>query len=409
MSRPRAVPLPDALVEEAKRRTDLAALIQGDGVALRRSGRAFVGRCPFHADRTPSFFVRPERGTFRCYGCGESGTAFDWLMQRDGVGFRAAVLALAERAGLDLPEGAGAPGRRRRRIPLAPVVVSWEAEAEAARRRAFMSDRARDLWHTAAPLAGTQGEAYLRARGLRPPSGGWPASLRFLPAVPYRWRDRQDKSRGLGTWPALVCAIQAPPDPGRVAGTPVRAVQLIYLDAAGAPAKAAIEAPEPDADGVIARLPVKITLGAIAGGALRFGAAGPHLVVAEGPETGLTLHAALSLPVWCALSLTNISGGGRGRGRKRGPTDTRRDGLPPNAAFLPSRRPDPDRPGIVLPPVPLAATVTIAEDADSVDPAAADALYARASARWVAEGRTVRRMRPTDGGDFNDMVKEAAA
>jgi DNA primase len=95
--------IPDAVLDEIKRRTDLAALIS-EHVALKRSGRGFLGLCPFHQEKTPSFHVDPERGFFHCFGCNAGGNAFTFLMRVTGATFPEAVRTLAARAGVAVPE-----------------------------------------------------------------------------------------------------------------------------------------------------------------------------------------------------------------------------------------------------------------------------------------------------------------
>jgi DNA primase len=89
-----------ALVKE---RTDLVALV-AESVKLVRRGRSFVGLCPFHQEKTPSFHVNAERGFFHCFGCKESGSAVDFLMKVEGQSFPEAIRALAERAGVEVAE-----------------------------------------------------------------------------------------------------------------------------------------------------------------------------------------------------------------------------------------------------------------------------------------------------------------
>ena len=72
--------------------------------SLKRRGRSWVGLCPFHKEKTPSFHVNPDRGFFHCFGCKESGSAIDFLMRNDGYTFPEAVRALAERAGITVEE-----------------------------------------------------------------------------------------------------------------------------------------------------------------------------------------------------------------------------------------------------------------------------------------------------------------
>ncbi len=79
-----------------------------EGVAsLKRRGRSFVGLCPFHKEKSPSFHVNPDRGFFHCFGCKESGSAIDFLMKHEGYTFPEAVRALAERAGIPIEEERG--------------------------------------------------------------------------------------------------------------------------------------------------------------------------------------------------------------------------------------------------------------------------------------------------------------
>jgi DNA primase len=89
-----------ALVKE---RTDVVALV-GETVKLVRRGRSFVGLCPFHQEKTPSFHVNAERGFFHCFGCKESGGAVDFVMKTEGQTFPEAIRSLAERAGIEVTE-----------------------------------------------------------------------------------------------------------------------------------------------------------------------------------------------------------------------------------------------------------------------------------------------------------------
>ena len=77
-------------VERIRDATDIVALIEGY-VQLKRSGRNHMGLCPFHEEKTPSFSVTADRGRYKCFGCGESGGAFDFIMGIDGVSFREAA------------------------------------------------------------------------------------------------------------------------------------------------------------------------------------------------------------------------------------------------------------------------------------------------------------------------------
>src|SRR5215211_4238167 len=89
-----------ALVLQA---VDIVQLI-GQSVALKRRGKDYVGLCPFHSEKTPSFHVSPTKQFFRCYGCKAGGNAIDFVMQRDRVSFIESLRALGEQAGIEMPK-----------------------------------------------------------------------------------------------------------------------------------------------------------------------------------------------------------------------------------------------------------------------------------------------------------------
>jgi len=95
------------VVETIKRQVDLVEFI-GRSTPLQKSGRSFKGLCPFHTEKTPSFYVFPERGNWRCFGtCGEGGDIFTFVQKRENTDFRGALRILAEEAGVELtPEDA---------------------------------------------------------------------------------------------------------------------------------------------------------------------------------------------------------------------------------------------------------------------------------------------------------------
>src|SRR5262245_35261232 len=83
-----------SVTDEIKQRIDLVELI-GHSVKLRRVGSSYVGLCPFHTEKTPSFHVRPQAGTWHCFGCNKGGSAFDWLTEREQLEFSEALRVLA--------------------------------------------------------------------------------------------------------------------------------------------------------------------------------------------------------------------------------------------------------------------------------------------------------------------------
>lgn len=137
---------------------DAAALIRArvslvdvvsETVALRRVGRELVGRCPFHADRTPSFYVSPEKGLYYCFGCRAGGDVVDYVMRRDQLSFSEALAVLARRAGVALPRDR-AEGR-----DLQAVTAALE-------------DAARFYEEALAGQEGRVARSYLEERGVSP-------------------------------------------------------------------------------------------------------------------------------------------------------------------------------------------------------------------------------------------------
>jgi DNA primase len=84
-----------------KERVDIVQLVS-ESVPLKKAGRGYVGLCPFHLEKTPSFHVDPERRTYKCFGCGEGGDVFTWIEKREGLTPAEALNTLAERAGVEL-------------------------------------------------------------------------------------------------------------------------------------------------------------------------------------------------------------------------------------------------------------------------------------------------------------------
>jgi DNA primase len=100
------------VTREILARTDLAALI-GQYVSLHKRGRDLVGLCPFHSEKTPSFHVHPDRGFFKCFGCGKGGDAIRFMMELENLRFPDAARLLAKRAGVELVDEDPREARRR--------------------------------------------------------------------------------------------------------------------------------------------------------------------------------------------------------------------------------------------------------------------------------------------------------
>jgi DNA primase len=90
-------------IDDIKSRLDIVEVITEHGVSLRKSGRSFMGFCPFHHNvNTPAFTVYPDTQSFYCFGCQAAGTVFDFVMRKQGLDFRDALQQLATRAGVEL-------------------------------------------------------------------------------------------------------------------------------------------------------------------------------------------------------------------------------------------------------------------------------------------------------------------
>lgn len=94
---------PDELIEEVRTKNDIVDVISGY-VRLQKKGANYFGLCPFHNEKSPSFSVSPGKQMFYCFGCGAGGNVFTFLMQYENYTFSEAVKALAEKAGVNLPE-----------------------------------------------------------------------------------------------------------------------------------------------------------------------------------------------------------------------------------------------------------------------------------------------------------------
>lgn len=94
---------PEEIVEEVRQRTDIVDLI-GSYIRLQKKGSSYMGLCPFHNEKSPSFSVSASRQIFHCFGCGAGGNAFTFVMEYENYTFIEALKYLAERAGVKLPE-----------------------------------------------------------------------------------------------------------------------------------------------------------------------------------------------------------------------------------------------------------------------------------------------------------------
>jgi DNA primase len=194
--------------------------IVGETVALKRAGSAYKGLCPFHAEKTPSFIVSPERESWHCFGCGEGGDIFTFLMKRDGLEFREALARLAEKAGVELSERSAREDRRRARLREAlEAAITWYREVlvqtpQGARARDYLAERgfstetlekftvgyAPNNWEmlTKRLLARGFTADELTAAGLASPSNRGGVIDRFRGRVIFPIRDATGRAIGLG-------------------------------------------------------------------------------------------------------------------------------------------------------------------------------------------------------------------
>lgn len=168
--------IPDDKVQEVRDRVDIVDLV-GRYVELRRSGRNYVGLCPFHQERSPSFNVNPAIKGYKCFGCGAGGDAIRFVMEIEGKGFVEAIRKLAELYGVSLPARAGgaAEGPDRSERDDAYLLMRTAAELY----RAILLE---------AP-EGAAGRAYLEARGITPESAA-AFGLGYAPAPSEAGWDR---------------------------------------------------------------------------------------------------------------------------------------------------------------------------------------------------------------------------
>ncbi|MBI2037299.1 MAG: DNA primase, partial [Candidatus Liptonbacteria bacterium] len=134
-------------VQQIKERLNIQDIV-APYVKLKRAGKSLVGLCPFHKEKTPSFHVSAERGTWHCFGCGLGGDGFSFIEKVEGVDFKGALKILAEKAGVTIEYRGG---------------VNREDASKRERLREAMS-RASE-WY-AGKLKGSPAEAYAKKRGL---------------------------------------------------------------------------------------------------------------------------------------------------------------------------------------------------------------------------------------------------
>jgi DNA primase len=169
--------IPENVVDEVRGRADIVEII-GEQINLKRAGKEFRALCPFHHEKTPSFYVHPSKGFFKCFGCGESGDVFSFLMKRGGLGFQDAVKELASLYGVEIPDERVLEGDE-------PNKAIYEAIA-------FAADLFREQLQDETLGAGAR--AYLEKRGVSSE-----AAERFkIGYAPHEWRRLRDAAHKHG-------------------------------------------------------------------------------------------------------------------------------------------------------------------------------------------------------------------
>lgn len=144
--------IPEEQISEVSRAADIVEMIS-ESVRLKKAGKNYVGLCPFHSEKTPSFTVSPEKQMFYCFGCGAGGNVFHFLMKQEGISFPEAVRMVAIRYGIELDEAMLSPTGQEKRSERDQLFRINEMA------RDYFCDR---FHHIA---AGKDARAYLKRRG----------------------------------------------------------------------------------------------------------------------------------------------------------------------------------------------------------------------------------------------------
>jgi len=93
----------DEFINEVKENVDIVDLVS-DYLELKKTGNRYKGLCPFHSEKTPSFFVNPDNNFYHCFGCGAGGDTINFVMEIENLTFVESLKMLAERTGMELPD-----------------------------------------------------------------------------------------------------------------------------------------------------------------------------------------------------------------------------------------------------------------------------------------------------------------
>jgi DNA primase len=336
--------IPADFLEEVRSRVSLAEVVQRR-VRLAKRSDEYVGLCPFHSEKGPSFTVIEAERFYYCFGCGEHGDVFDFTMKTNNITFLDAVERLARQGGLVMPaRGANAgeqrPRAKRRYESLEHAHSLPPRSAEDMKSISF----AEAIWDACVPATGSLVERYWHdKRGLTLPI---PAVIRYGAAIPYGYEKPGCPPRPQR--PAMIAKIQAVD--GSFAG-----VHATYL--------------RPDGKGKDpSLLKTRLVYGRVAGCAIRLSDAVDELALGEGIESTVSYMTQFGVAGWAAISTSGMS-------------------------------------SIILPRPPVAFVVTLVGENDG---GPSERTVAHASARLRLEGRLVNSVFPAEEfKDFNDPYKRA--
>src|SRR6187397_2825843 len=96
--------IPETTIARVRESVNLVEIVRETVPGLKKTGRNFQARCPFHQERTPSFNVNPELGLFKCFGCGVGGDIFKFVMLQENLTYPEAIRKIAARVGVEVEE-----------------------------------------------------------------------------------------------------------------------------------------------------------------------------------------------------------------------------------------------------------------------------------------------------------------
>jgi CHC2 zinc finger len=333
-----------AQLDEVRNRWDVLT----NEVAVKRQGGELGGLCPFHNEKTPSFFIVPSKGFFHCHGCGAHGTAVDFVMRRRNLSFVDAVRLL-----LNLPRLAPKADR-------APRLAHSKAD------RADAVADARAIWRETAP-AGGYVRVYLQSRYLSVKTIS--PVIREHPALYCRPR--------LTKLPALVAASHNSADE-------LTAVQRIWLEESFL-----VDETGGDVKGARLKDVPKMSRGLLGDGAIRLTPVGPVLGFAEGVETALAASELYRLPIWALAGLSRLGYPAHWTEAKDG---------------VPSRRVEHRPPSVWVPPE--VKHLVVYGDGNPIGRLVAEFAVDWWRWSWRNTGRSVEAVFPQLGyGDFQEQLR----